>query len=211
VSQKPASTPRNCLISRFGVAQPPVPRTHGPHEYRVVSQRAGASRSRPTGGRHRTVRGQCRPTTASPGFIDSLEHYDSLFDESGTTPTSQPDVADDAVNVMTIHKARETSPSSSYHKSPPTSGHRVHVRTTRSKPVSRMARKQRSRRTFVGRDARETAACSMSGSRVPTSLSCRGWQEGDDAADEDSVSELVGEILHLESHGSRSGTSPALD
>jgi len=42
----------------------------------------------------------------TPEFIDSLEHYDSLFDESGTTPTSQPDVADDAVNVMTIHKSK---------------------------------------------------------------------------------------------------------
>ncbi|WP_049936039.1 ATP-dependent helicase [Haloplanus natans] len=42
----------------------------------------------------------------TPAFIDSLEHYDSLFDESGSTPTSQPDVADDAVNVMTIHKSK---------------------------------------------------------------------------------------------------------
>ncbi|AXG07591.1 ATP-dependent helicase [Haloplanus rubicundus] len=42
----------------------------------------------------------------TPEFIDSLEHYDSLFDESGSTPTSQPDVADDAVNVMTIHKSK---------------------------------------------------------------------------------------------------------
>jgi len=42
----------------------------------------------------------------TPEFIDSLEHYDSLFDESGSTPTSQPDVADDAVNVMTIHRSK---------------------------------------------------------------------------------------------------------
>ncbi|QDX41200.1 ATP-dependent DNA helicase [Salarchaeum sp. JOR-1] len=42
----------------------------------------------------------------TPEFIDSLEHYDSLFDESGSTPTSQPDVAGDAVNVMTIHKSK---------------------------------------------------------------------------------------------------------
>mgnify|MGYP000050089694 FL=1 len=42
----------------------------------------------------------------TPEFVDSLEHYDSLFDESGSTPTSQPDVADDAVNVMTIHKSK---------------------------------------------------------------------------------------------------------
>ncbi|MFA9503797.1 ATP-dependent helicase [Natrinema sp. H-ect1] len=42
----------------------------------------------------------------TPEFIDSLEHYDSLFDESGSSPASQPDVADDAVNVMTIHKSK---------------------------------------------------------------------------------------------------------
>lgn len=42
----------------------------------------------------------------TPEFIDSLEHYDSLFDESSSTPTSQPDIADDAVNVMTIHKSK---------------------------------------------------------------------------------------------------------
>ncbi|WP_318571257.1 ATP-dependent DNA helicase [Salinigranum marinum] len=42
----------------------------------------------------------------TPEFIDSLEHYDSLFDESGSAPTSQPDVAGDAVNVMTIHKSK---------------------------------------------------------------------------------------------------------
>jgi len=42
----------------------------------------------------------------TPDFIDSLEHYDSLFDESGSTPTSQPDIADDAVNVMTVHKSK---------------------------------------------------------------------------------------------------------
>jgi DNA helicase-2/ATP-dependent DNA helicase PcrA len=42
----------------------------------------------------------------TPEFIDSLEHYDSLFDESGSAPTSQPDIADDAVNIMTIHKSK---------------------------------------------------------------------------------------------------------
>ena len=42
----------------------------------------------------------------TPDFIDSLEHYDSLFDESGSAPTSQPDIADDAVNVMTVHKSK---------------------------------------------------------------------------------------------------------
>ncbi len=42
----------------------------------------------------------------TPDFVESLEHYDSLFAESGSTPTSQPDTADDAVNVMTIHKSK---------------------------------------------------------------------------------------------------------
>ncbi len=39
-------------------------------------------------------------------FIDSLQHYESLFSESGTSPTDQPELADDAVNVMTIHKSK---------------------------------------------------------------------------------------------------------
>ncbi|SDF96453.1 UvrD-helicase domain-containing protein [Halorientalis regularis] len=39
-------------------------------------------------------------------FVDSLQHYDSLFDESGSTPTDQPELADDAVNVMTVHKSK---------------------------------------------------------------------------------------------------------
>ncbi|MFC7139762.1 ATP-dependent helicase [Halosimplex aquaticum] len=42
----------------------------------------------------------------SPDFIESLQHYDSLLDESGSTPSSQPDLADDAVNVMTGHKSK---------------------------------------------------------------------------------------------------------
>ncbi|WP_117595642.1 ATP-dependent helicase [Haloprofundus halophilus] len=42
----------------------------------------------------------------TPQFIDSLRHYDSLFEESGSAPTSQPELADDAVNVMTIHKSK---------------------------------------------------------------------------------------------------------
>ena len=42
----------------------------------------------------------------TPQFIDSLQHYDSLLEESGSAPTSQPELADDAVNVMTIHKSK---------------------------------------------------------------------------------------------------------
>ncbi|MFC4541463.1 ATP-dependent helicase [Halosolutus amylolyticus] len=39
-------------------------------------------------------------------FIDSLQHYESLFSESGASPTDQPELADDAVNVMTVHKSK---------------------------------------------------------------------------------------------------------
>ena len=42
----------------------------------------------------------------TPEFVESLVHYDSLLEESGSTPTSQPELADDAVNVMTIHKSK---------------------------------------------------------------------------------------------------------
>jgi superfamily I DNA/RNA helicase/RecB family exonuclease len=42
----------------------------------------------------------------SAAFIDSLKHYDSLLNESGSSPTSQPELADDAVNVMTVHKSK---------------------------------------------------------------------------------------------------------
>jgi superfamily I DNA/RNA helicase len=44
------------------------------------------------------------PLTAE--FIESLQHYESLFAESGSSPTDQPELADDAVNVMTIHKSK---------------------------------------------------------------------------------------------------------
>ena len=39
-------------------------------------------------------------------FIESLQHYESLFAESGSSPTDQPELADDAVNVMTVHKSK---------------------------------------------------------------------------------------------------------
>jgi len=39
-------------------------------------------------------------------FIDSLQHYESLFAESGSTPTDQPELAEDAINVMTVHKSK---------------------------------------------------------------------------------------------------------
>jgi DNA helicase-2/ATP-dependent DNA helicase PcrA len=42
----------------------------------------------------------------TPEFVDSLKHYESLFAERGSAPTEQPELADDAVNVMTIHKSK---------------------------------------------------------------------------------------------------------
>lgn len=42
----------------------------------------------------------------TPEFVESLKHYESLLSESGSTPTDQPELADDAVNVMTIHKSK---------------------------------------------------------------------------------------------------------
>ncbi len=39
-------------------------------------------------------------------FIDSLRHQDDVFNENGSTPTDQPELADDAINVMTIHKSK---------------------------------------------------------------------------------------------------------
>jgi DNA helicase-2/ATP-dependent DNA helicase PcrA len=42
----------------------------------------------------------------TPEFVESLQHYDSRLAESGAAPTSQPQLADDAVNVMTIHKSK---------------------------------------------------------------------------------------------------------
>jgi superfamily I DNA/RNA helicase len=41
----------------------------------------------------------------SAAFIDALQHYDSL-DASGSTPTSEPELVDDAINVMTVHKSK---------------------------------------------------------------------------------------------------------
>ena len=39
-------------------------------------------------------------------FIEALRHHDEVFIENGGTPTDQPELADDAVNVMTIHKSK---------------------------------------------------------------------------------------------------------
>lgn len=39
-------------------------------------------------------------------FIETLRHHDEVFTENGGTPIDQPELADDAVNVMTIHKSK---------------------------------------------------------------------------------------------------------
>ncbi|MDS0284465.1 ATP-dependent helicase [Haloarcula onubensis] len=39
-------------------------------------------------------------------FVAALRHHDEVFAENGGTPTDQPELADDAVNVMTIHKSK---------------------------------------------------------------------------------------------------------
>ena len=39
-------------------------------------------------------------------FIEALRHHDEVIAENGGTPTDQPELADDAVNIMTIHKSK---------------------------------------------------------------------------------------------------------
>ncbi|NHN58505.1 MULTISPECIES: ATP-dependent DNA helicase [Halorussus] len=134
----------------------------------------------------------------TPEFIDSLEHYDSLFDESGTTPTSQPDVADDAVNVMTIHKSKGLDfpvvliPQVTADEWAPSSRTYDALETSLSDGAEAAFAQD-----FVERDARETRRVFHVGiTRAEDILVLQGGrEEGDDAADEDSVSEVVGEIL----------------
>ena len=134
----------------------------------------------------------------TPEFIDSLEHYDSLFDESGTTPTSQPDVADDAVNVMTIHKSKGLDfpvvliPQVTADEWAPSSRTYDALETSLSDgPEAAFAE------DFVERDARETRRVFHVGiTRAEDILVLQGGSEGDDdAADENAVSELVDQIL----------------
>ena len=133
----------------------------------------------------------------TPEFIDSLEHYDSLFDESGTTPTSQPDVADDAVNVMTIHKSKGLDfpvvliPQVTADEWAPSSRTYDALETGLSDgPEAAFAQ------DFVERDARETRRVFHVGiTRAEDVLVLQGGsEEDDDAADEDAVSELVDEL-----------------
>ncbi len=134
----------------------------------------------------------------TPEFIDSLEHYDSLFDESGTTPTSQPDVADDAVNVMTIHKSKGLDfpvvliPQVTADEWAPSSRTYDALETSLSDGAEAAFAED-----FIERDARETRRVFHVGiTRAEDILVMQGGsEEGDGAADEDSVSELVDEIL----------------
>ena len=134
----------------------------------------------------------------TPEFIDSLEHYDSLFDESGSSPTSQPDVADDAVNVMTIHKskgldfpvvlipqitAEEWAPSSRTYNAFETS--------LSDGPTAAFAQ------DFVERDARETRRVLHVGiTRAEDVLVLQGGTDDEsDASGTHPVTEAVSEIL----------------
>jgi DNA helicase-2/ATP-dependent DNA helicase PcrA len=135
----------------------------------------------------------------TPDFIESLEHYDSLFDESGSTPTSQPDVADDAVNVMTIHKSKgldfpvvlipqvtadEWSPSSRAYDALETG--------VSDGPTAVFAE------DYVARDARETRRVFHVGiTRAEDILVLQGGGEEDDDAGDDThpIPSIVDEIL----------------
>ncbi|PAU82919.1 exonuclease V subunit beta [Halorubrum salipaludis] len=133
----------------------------------------------------------------TPAFVDSLEHHDSLFDESGTSPTSQPDVADDAVNVMTIHKSKGLDfpvvliPRVTAEEWAPSSRAYDALETGLSDgPEAAFAE------DFVERDARETRRVFHVGiTRAEDVLVLQGGSADDDAADAHPVSETVDEIL----------------
>jgi DNA helicase-2/ATP-dependent DNA helicase PcrA len=133
----------------------------------------------------------------TPEFIDSLEHYDSLFDESGSTPTSQPDVADDAVNVMTIHKSKGLDfpvvliPQVTADEWAPSSRTYDALETSLSDGAEAAFAED-----FVERDARETRRVFHVGTtRAEDILVLQGDSEDDDTADVHPVSEAVDEIL----------------
>ncbi|MDL0142357.1 ATP-dependent helicase [Halobacterium salinarum] len=134
----------------------------------------------------------------TPEFIDSLEHYDSLFDESGSTPTSQPDVADDAVNVMTIHKSKGLDfpvvliPQVTADEWAPSSRTYDALETGLSDGAEAAFAED-----FVERDGRETRRVFHVGiTRAEDVLVLQGGTEDDDdTADVHPVSEAVDEIL----------------
>jgi len=132
----------------------------------------------------------------TPEFIDSLERYDSLFDESGTTPTSQPDVADDAVNVVTIHKSKGLDfpvviiPQVTADEWAPSSRTYDALETGLSDGADAAFAED-----FAERDARETRRVFHVGiTRAEDILVLQGGSEDDDA-DRHPVSETVDEIL----------------
>ena len=134
----------------------------------------------------------------TPEFIDALDHYDSLFDESGSTPTSQPDVADDAVNVMTIHKSKGLDfpvvliPQVTADEWAPSSRTYDALETSLSDgPDAAFAA------DFLTRDARETRRVFHVGiTRAEDILVLQGGSdEDDDAEDVHPISETVAEIL----------------
>ncbi|WP_348609685.1 ATP-dependent helicase [Halobaculum rarum] len=136
------------------------------------------------------------PLTAE--FIDSLEHYDSLFDESGSTPTSQPDVAGDAVNVMTIHKSKGLDfpvvliPQVTADEWAPSSRTYDALETSLSDGATAAFDED-----YVTRDARETRRVFHVGiTRAEDILVLQGGREDDDADEEthpmpDAVSEML--------------------
>ena len=134
----------------------------------------------------------------TPEFIDSLEHYDSLFDESSSTPTSQPDIADDAVNVMTIHKSKGLDfpvvliPQVTANEWAPSSRTYDALETSLSDGVEAAFAED-----FVERDARETRRVFHVGiTRAEDILVLQGGSENDDeATDVHPISEAVDEIL----------------
>jgi len=133
----------------------------------------------------------------TPEFIDSLEHYDSLLDESGTTPMSQPDVTDDAVNVMTIHKSKGLDfpvvliPQVTADEWAPSSRTYDALETGLSDGADAAFAED-----FVERDARETRRVFHVGiTRAEDILVLQGGSEEDDDADMHPVSETVDEIL----------------
>ncbi|MUW13358.1 AAA family ATPase [Halorubrum sp. CBA1125] len=135
----------------------------------------------------------------TPEFIDSLEHYDSLFDESGSTPTSQPDIADDAVNVMTIHKSKGLDfpvvliPQVTADEWGPSSRTYDALETGISDgPDAAFAE------DYVARDARETRRVFHVGiTRAEDILVLQGRRDADDEGDDEPhpVPEIVDELI----------------
>lgn len=133
----------------------------------------------------------------TPEFIDSLDHYDSLLDESGSAPTSQPDVAEGAVNVMTIHKSKGLDfpvvliPQVTADEWAPSSRAYDALETGLADEATAVFNED-----YVTRDARETRRVFHVGiTRAEDILVLQGDSEEDDAEEPHPVSEAVSEIL----------------